>query len=71
MKYILGIIGTSIIIWSLLDKQESEYKIYIQVLGVILFFYVMMQLMDKTPSKNESSNDKDNLEKKDKNEELD
>lgn len=50
MKYILGIIATALMIWSLLDKSHTEFKIYAQIVGVILFFYVMMRLMDKTPS---------------------
>ena len=70
MKYILGIIGTGLIIWSLLDKEESESKIYIQVVAVIVFFYVMMRLMDKTPSKNQNLDKKEENDKSDTNEKL-
>lgn len=59
MKYILGIVATSLMIWSLLDKENQEYKVYVQVVAVALFFFVIMRLMDKMPSKNEESN-KDN-----------
>jgi len=59
MKYILGIIASALMIWSLLDKDNGEYKVYIQVIAVVLFFYVMMRLMDKTPSKNDKSENKE------------
>lgn len=58
MKYILGIIATALMVWSLLDKENQAYKVYVQVVAVVLFFYVMMQLMDKTPSKNDNQDKK-------------
>ncbi|WP_177763822.1 hypothetical protein [Flavobacterium sp. I3-2] len=65
MKYILGIVATCLMIWSLLDKENQEYKVYVQVVAVALFFFVMMRLMDKMPSKNEESNEDDNFKEKD------
>lgn len=65
MKYILGIVATCLMIWSLLDKENQEYKVYVQVVAVALFFFVMMRLMDKMPSKNEESNEDDNFKERD------
>lgn len=65
MKYILGIVATCLMIWSLLDKENQEYKVYVQVVAVALFFFVMMRLMDKMPSRNEESNEDDNFKEKD------
>lgn len=60
MKYVLGILASILMIWSLLDKENNEYKVYVQVVAVALFFYIMMRLMNKTPSKNDNSkNDAD------------
>jgi len=65
MKYVLGIIATALMIWSLLDKENPEYKIYVQVVAVALFFYVMMQLMDKMPSKKDESQSNEENNKRD------
>ena len=67
MKYIIGIIATCFMIWSLLDKENQDYKVYVQVVAVALFFFVMMRLMDKLPSKKEESNKEDNFKDNDKN----
>jgi len=60
MKYILGIIATILMIWSMLEKNNPSYKVYVQGVAVALFFYLMMQLMNKTPSKHEESDKQDN-----------
>lgn len=65
MKYILGIVATLLMIWSLLDKENQDYKVYIQVIAVALFFFVMMQLMDKLPGKKEKSNKEENFKDQD------
>lgn len=65
MKYILGILASILMIWSLLDKENNQYKVYIQVLAVGLFFYIMMRLMNKTPSKYDQKKDNEDLNKKD------
>ena len=52
-------------IWSLLDKENNQYKVYIQVLAVGLFFFIMMRLMNKTPSKHDQTKDEADLNKKD------
>lgn len=67
LKYILAIVATSLMIWSLLDKENQDYKVYVQVVAVALFFFVMMRLMDKMPSKNEESNKENNFKDKDDN----
>lgn len=67
MKYVLGIVASALMIWSLLDKEDNEYKIYVQVLALLLFFYVMMRLMNKTPSKKQDASKDNFIENKDKN----
>lgn len=68
MKYTLGIIASALMIWSLLDKENNEYKVYVQVLALFLFFFVLMRLMDKTPSKKDDFA-KDDFSKKNDNDE--
>lgn len=71
MKYVLGSIASALMIWCLLDKENQEYKVYVQVVALFLFFYVMMRLMNKTPSKNQKVERKDNLNKNDEHERMD
>lgn len=36
--------------WALMEQTKTEPNIWVQVIGVALFFYAMMRLMAKTPS---------------------
>lgn len=36
--------------WALMEQTKVHPNIWVQVVGVALFFYAMMRLMQKTPS---------------------
>lgn len=57
MKYILAIVAALCMLGSFFVDDQQPYGIYMKVVAIALFFYVMMQLMDKTPSKSISKND--------------
>ncbi len=53
MKYkniIYGFVVIGLMIWALMDQASEHPKIWIQVVGVAVFFYAMARLMQKTPS---------------------
>lgn len=51
MKYALGILAVGLMIWALIEQTYAHPNIWVQISAVIVFFYVMMRLMDKTPGK--------------------
>lgn len=51
MKYALGILAVGLMIWALIEQTNAQPNIWVQISAVIVFFYVMMRLMDKTPGK--------------------
>lgn len=51
MKYALGILAVGLMIWALIEQTYAHPNIWVQIPAVIVFFYVMMRLMDKTPGK--------------------
>ncbi|MCC9044354.1 hypothetical protein LNQ81_16905 [Myroides sp. M-43] len=36
--------------WALMESSKDQPKIWVQVVGVALFFFAMARLMQKTPS---------------------
>lgn len=57
MKYIFYFIAFGLMLWALIEQTTKKPNIYIQIIAVAVFFYLMMRLTDKTPSK---FNDNDN-----------
>lgn len=51
MKYLLYIIAFVLMLWALIEQTADKPNIYVQIAAVIVFFYLMMKLMDKAPSK--------------------
>lgn len=51
MKYLLYIVAFILMIWALIEQTTDQPNIYVQIAAVIVFFYLMMKLMDKAPSK--------------------
>lgn len=53
MKTILYIVAFGLMIWALIEQTTEHPNIYIQIVAIVVFFYLMMQLMNRTPGKNE------------------
>lgn len=51
MKYVIYIFAFALFIWALVDQASAEPNLYLRITAVIVFFVVMMRLMDKTKSK--------------------
>lgn len=54
MKTLTYIIAFGLMFWALMEQTSENPNIYIQILAVIVFFFLMMRLMDKTPGKGEN-----------------
>lgn len=53
MKYkslIYGLVVIGLMIWALMEQASEHPRIWVQVIGVAVFFYAMARLMQKTPS---------------------
>lgn len=50
LKNILPILTFIFMVWAVMEQTKAQPNIWIQVVGVALFFYTMMRLMQKTPS---------------------
>ncbi len=53
--YLIGMIIIAIVL--LWEQSKEKHNIWIQIIGIICFFYGMMKLSAKTPSKNKENND--------------
>ncbi|HLW42390.1 MAG TPA: hypothetical protein VKY82_08495 [Flavobacterium sp.] len=53
--------GAGLMIWALIEQTKDQPDIIVQIAAVLVFFYVMMRLMNKTPSnfKEDSNTDDD------------
>ncbi|KZE83610.1 hypothetical protein HX071_07305 [Myroides marinus] len=49
-KIILNIVTLFFMGWALVESSKDEPNIWVQIIGVALFFYGMAMLMQKTPS---------------------
>ncbi|MCA4806851.1 hypothetical protein IF084_10545 [Myroides odoratimimus] len=49
-KIILTIATLFFMGWTLMESSKDQPKIWVQVVGVALFFFSMARLMQKTPS---------------------
>ncbi len=61
MKYLFYFLGAGLMIWALIEQTKDQPDIIVQIAAVLVFFYVMMRLMNKTPSnfKEDSNTDDD------------
>lgn len=50
LKKILPVLTFVFMVWAVMEQTKAQPNIWIQVVGVALFFYTMMRLMQKTPS---------------------
>lgn len=61
MKYLFYFLGAGLMIWALIEQTKDQPNIIVQIAAVLVFFYIMMRLMNKTPSnfKEDSNSDDD------------
>ncbi|HLW62722.1 MAG TPA: hypothetical protein VKY33_04905 [Flavobacterium sp.] len=61
MKYLFYFLGFGLMIWALIEQTKDQPNIFIQMAAVLVFFYIMMRLMNKTPSnfKEDSNSEED------------
>lgn len=61
MKYLFYFLGAGLMIWALIEQTKDQPDIIVQIAAVLVFFYFMMRLMNKTPSnfKEDSNTDDD------------
>lgn len=56
MKILLYIVAFGVMIWALIEQTKTHPNIYIQIIAVIIFFFLMRNLMSKTPSNADEQN---------------
>lgn len=57
MKSLIYFAGFGLMIWALIEQTRENPNIYIQIGAVVVFFFMMRNLMNKTPSNFEQNND--------------
>lgn len=51
MKKVIWIVVTVFFVgWAFVEQTKTTPNVWVQIVGVILFFYSMMRLMQKVPS---------------------
>ncbi len=56
MKFIIYTAVFGLMILALIEQTKSQPNIYIQIIAVLVFFFLMMYLMNKTPSNSHKNN---------------
>lgn len=64
MKSLIYFAGFGLMIWALIEQTREKPNIYIQIVAVVIFFFMMRNLMNKTPS-NFDQNNENNEESRD------
>jgi|GEM_PF-1303542 len=49
-KIVFPLLVVGAMIWALMEQASEQPKVWVQVIGVALFFLAMARLMQKTPS---------------------
>lgn len=62
MKFLIYIVAFGLMIWALVEQTKQQPNIYIQIVAVLVFFFLMMYLMNKTPSNSDKKNNQPNDE---------
>ena len=55
MKILLYLAAFGLMIYALIEQTKEQPNIYIQVIAVAVFFVLMQNLMNKTPSNFENT----------------
>jgi len=56
MKTILWLLAFALMIWAVIEQTRPEPNLYVQIAGVVAFFFAMYQLSQRTPSEQEKQN---------------
>lgn len=56
MKTILWLLAFALMIWAVIEQTRPEPNLYVQIAGVVAFFFAMYQLSQRTPSEKEKQN---------------
>jgi len=59
MKNLLYFFSFGIMIWALIEQTKDKPNINIQIIAVVVFFFLMMRIMNKTPGKSEEQQNKE------------
>ena len=59
MKILIYIVAFALMMWALMEQTKTQPNIYVQIVAVIVFFVLMMNLMNKTPSNFDKKKDTD------------
>ncbi len=62
MKFLIYIVVFGLMFWALVEQTQDQPNIYIQIIAVAVFFFLMMYLMNKTPSNSDKNNNEANNE---------
>ncbi|WP_286442929.1 MULTISPECIES: hypothetical protein [unclassified Myroides] len=49
-QFVLPLLVVGFMIWALMEQASNQPRLWVQVIGVALFFLAMARLMQKTPS---------------------
>lgn len=62
MKIFIYIVAFALMIWALMEQTKTQPNLYVQITAVVVFFFLIMNLMNKTPSNFDKKNDTDEQE---------
>ncbi|UUV21074.1 hypothetical protein MG290_04130 [Flavobacterium sp. CBA20B-1] len=62
MKIILYVVAFALMIWALVEQTLAKPNLYVQIIAIIVFFFVMKDLLNKTPSNFDKDNNDTNHE---------
>lgn len=65
MKILLYLAAFGLMIYALIEQTKEQPNIYIQVIAVAVFFVLMRNLMNKTPSNFENKPNNEKYEERD------
>ncbi len=56
MKTFLWFVAFALMVWAVIEQSKPQPNLYIQVAGVVGFFFAMYQLSQRTSSEQDSHN---------------
>lgn len=62
MKYLFYLAAFGLMLWALAEQTREHPNIYVQIIAVIVFFFMMMRLMNQTPSNYNKKENEDGTE---------
>lgn len=62
MKFLIYIAVFGLMFWALIEQTKDQPNIFFQIVAVAVFFFLMMYLMNKTPSNSDKNNNQPNNE---------